>query len=84
MFNSFKSGRSRLFLAAATLAAFAASPVLAQSPPAMPAVTFPVDTASVVTVIVAAGATIMLLWFGPRLAFRLIRGLFRKLSGAVG
>lgn len=65
-----------------TLGIFAA-PSLAQTTPTMPEVDFPLDIASIVTAIGAAGATMLAAWAGLWVAFRLIRKLISRVGSAV-
>jgi hypothetical protein len=74
-----KVGRVLMFVLAFV---FAAAPAMAD-PPVMGAVTFPVDTASVVTVIGVAGGTILLLVFGLAIGFKLIKKLFSRSAAAI-
>jgi len=60
-----------------------ASVTLAQGPPSMPAITFPVDTASVVTALVTAGATILILVFGPKIGFGLVWKLMKRIRSSI-
>lgn len=78
MLSKFKSGG----LAFVALLAAAASSVLAQSTtvPDMPAITLPVSGASIVTACVGIGVVVMLLWFGPKVSFGLVKTLVQKLS----
>jgi hypothetical protein len=59
-----------------------ALPALAD-PPTMPTVTYPIDTASIVTAITAAGVTVLLLSFGIHVAFGFAKKLFRRVKSAV-
>jgi len=60
-----------------------ASGVASAVPPSMPAIEFPVDTASVATAIGGAGGTILLASFGLSVAFALAWKLKRRLTSAV-
>lgn len=53
------------------------------APPDLPAITFPISPSSIVTSIVTAGATILVLVFGVVVGFTLIRKLMRRLKGSV-
>ena len=67
-------------VALASLGTFA----LAQgSPPTMPAITFPIDTASIVTAIATAGATLLILVFGVRVGFKFVWKLMRRTQSSV-
>jgi hypothetical protein len=60
------------------------SVALAQgSPPEMPAITFPVSLSSVATAIVAAGATLLLAYFGVRVGFGFAKKLMNRLKSSV-
>ncbi len=66
-------------LAAAIVAmAGCAAVSLAQGPPAMPDITFPVDTASIGTKLAAAGATVLLIVFLYKVGFGYVKALFSK------
>lgn len=68
----------------AVLATLLAAPVaMAGGPPTMPAVTFPVDTASIATAIGVAGGTILLAVFGVVIGFSLVKKLFFRVKAAI-
>lgn len=50
------------------------------SPPAMPAITMPIDIASVVAGAALVGGTILLAWAGPRIGFGLAKSLVGKVA----
>ena len=52
--------------------------------PTMPAITLPIDGASVVTAVIAIGLTVLLLWAGPKIGFKLAKALIRVLGRVVG
>lgn len=69
-------------IASAAVAVALVTPALA-SPPSMGAVEFPVDTASVVTAIATAGGTILVLYFGVRIGFSLVKKLFGRTQSSI-
>lgn len=78
-------GKSRVFkiaAAAAVIVGAGAAPALAD-PVTMPAITFPIDTASIVTAIVAAGAALLIAVFGPMIGFKFVRKLVGRLGRSV-
>lgn len=85
MLSRFASLKSRLALLGLA-SCVAASSVLAQGgPPDMPAITFPISTASIGTAIATAGATILFLVFGYKVGFRAVYALAAKvMSAALG
>lgn len=70
-------------LAALLVSFLGAVPAFAGGPPAMTAIEFPVDTASIVTAVVAAGGAILVLVFAWKVGFGLVKKLVRRLSGAI-
>jgi hypothetical protein len=68
-----------LAIAAAVLGA-AAAPALADGPPAMPAIVFPIDVTSVVTAVATAGGVILLAYFGIKIGFALAKKLGSRLT----
>jgi hypothetical protein len=51
--------------------------------PTMDAVAFPIDTASIVTAVVGAGAAILVLYFGVRVGFRMVKSLLSRTMKSV-
>lgn len=70
-------------LAFAVCAAAAITPVASASVPSMEPITFPVDVFSVGTAIAAAGVTVLLIWFGYKIAFGLVKKLLNRLHRAM-
>ena len=63
-------------------AALATSPAAA-TPPSMSAIDFPIDTASIVTAVVTAGATLLLAYFGVKVGFSFVKKLLGRLHRSV-
>lgn len=76
-FGAVRVSRGRALAVAAAAVVTSASMSLATLP-TMPAVTFPVDTASVIGAIAVAGGTILLLVWGTKISFRLANKLFSR------
>lgn len=55
----------------------------AAATPTMPAISFPLDIASIVTAVGVAGASMLAAWAGLWVAFRLIRKLIKRVGSAV-
>ena len=53
------------------------------SVPAMPAIAFPITTASIVTAVVAAGALLLLAYFGPKVGFSFVKRSLNRLHKSV-
>ena len=71
-------------VAAGAVVAGLALPAMAQyTPPSMTAVDFPIDAASIGTVVATAGATALLVIFGWVVGFRLIKAIMHRVKNAV-
>lgn len=77
-----KLTRSKALTVAALAGAFI-TPVASASVPSMAPITFPVDVVSVGTAIAAAGVTVLLIWFGYKIAFGLVKKLLNRLHRAM-
>lgn len=77
--------RKVAMMASLSVVALVALPALAGGggPPTLPAIEFPIDIASVVVAIVAAGAAILVLTIGPKTGFALVKAFVSKLISAV-
>ncbi len=70
--------------AAAVAVGIAVTTGVAQaSPPAMDAIAFPLDTASIGTQIAAAGGVMLGVWASVYVAFKLARKLIRRTSSGI-
>jgi len=78
--------KSRLFCARRLLAVAGTVAVSASAlavPPTMPAIDLPVDSASIVTQVAAAGGAMLILVIGVKIGFSLIRKLAKRATSAV-
>lgn len=71
-----KTAYALVALASAASASFAQAPV-------MPAIDFPIDLASVATVVATAGGTMLLIWAGVHIGFKLARKLLGRVTKSV-
>ncbi len=80
------SGRitSKATVCVALMAMAGMAAVASAQTPTMDAITFPIDLASIVTAVVAAGVAVLLLIFAPKVAFKLIGQLVGWLSRLIG
>ena len=76
-------GKAKLIALSAIGLVAAITPVASASVPTMDAITFPVDVVSVGTAIAAAGVTVLLIWFGYKIAFGLVKKLLNRLHRAM-
>jgi len=74
--------RFRLACAGAVAVVGTAATALAV-PPVLPAVTLPVDSASIVTQVAAAGGAMLILVIGVKIGFSLIRKLAKRATSSV-
>jgi hypothetical protein len=83
MFNRFGGSlRSRALILACVVAASAA-PAMAQTTPSMEAIEFPIDPASIGLAVAGAGATILLIVFGYKVGFGLVKRVLSRVHKAV-
>lgn len=76
--------KSRVLVSGAAILC-SVSGALAQAPstPAMDDISFPVTTASIVAAVVAAGAALLLAYFGPKVGFAFVKKLLGRLHRSV-